>query len=332
MNFLKALISWKLWLNILIGAGLLVGLWYFTFKWLNDYTNHNVKIKVPDLSSMNIQQAMKTLDDLGLEYSVDSVKYSEDYKPFAVLDFYPNAGSTVKPGRRIFIKSNPRTWQPVQLPNLIDKSKRLAFTQLSMRHFVVGDTIYVKDPAKDAVLKVLFNGKEVAAGTFLPRGSVVDLVLGKGFDLDMPVPNLIGMTLQEARKAILDHYFELGSIRFFGTEQDTINGTVVYQDPPYTDTYDEGRPISIWLSTKMLSELKNQTDSLDIIFRRKIKDEDSLYYKSIQRSKEIRINDLPEEIRNQIKYDEAVKSNLKKHDKNNTTHKPKIDTTGISID
>lgn len=202
----------------------------------------------------------------------------------------------------------------MQLPNLIDKSKRLAFTQLSMRHFVVGDTIYVKDPAKDAVLKVLFNGKEVAAGTFLPRGSIVDLVLGKGFDLDMPVPNLIGMTLQEARKAILDHYFELGSIRFFGTEQDTINGTVVYQDPPYTDTYDEGRPISIWLSTKMLSELKNQTDSLDIIFRRKIKDEDSLYYKSIQRSKEIRINDLPEEIRNQIKYDEAVKNNLKKHE------------------
>lgn len=81
MNFLKALISWKLWLNILIGAGLLVGLWYFTFKWLNDYTNHNVKIKVPDLSSMNIQQAMKTLDDLGLEYSVDSVNIQKIINP-----------------------------------------------------------------------------------------------------------------------------------------------------------------------------------------------------------------------------------------------------------
>ena len=329
MNFLKALFSWKLWLNIIIGAIIIVGLWVFSFNWLNSFTNHNVEVKVPDLSQMNIQQAMAELDNLGLEYSVDSVRFSEDYKPFAVLDYYPTAGSSVKPGRKIFIKSNPKTWQPVELPNLIDKSKRLAFTQLTMRHFVVGDTIYIKDPAKDAVLKVLYNGNEVAPGTFLPRGSRVDLVLGKGFDLDVAVPNLVGLTLEEAKATIKENFFELGKVNFLGAGRDTLAATVVYQDPPFGDVYDQGLPISVWISTDMLSNLSEQIDSLDIVFRRKMKKEDSLYYKSVQKSKNIDISNLPESIRNQVKNDEAVKNNLKKKE---TPKKPKIDTTGIIID
>ncbi|MBV7440894.1 PASTA domain-containing protein [Weeksellaceae bacterium TAE3-ERU29] len=332
MDFFKALFSWKLWLNILIGAIIIVGLWFFSFNWLNSFTNHNVEVKVPDLSKMNIQQAMAELENLGLEYSVDSVRFSEDYKPYAVLDYYPIAGSAVKPGRKIFIKSNPRTWQPVELPNLIDKSKRLAFTQLTMRHFVVGDTIYVKDPAKDAVLKVLYNGQEVAAGTLLPRGSRVDLVLGKGFDLDVSVPNLVGLTLDEARATIAENFFELGNINFLGASKDTLSATVVYQDPPFGDIYDQGLPISVWLSTDMVSNLSKQIDSLDIVFRRKMKKEDSLYYKSIQKSKNIDISNLPEEIRNQVKNDDAARNNLNKPKNKKQTNKPKIDTTGIIID
>lgn len=323
MNFLKALFSWKLWLSVLIGAGLLVGVWFMTFRWLDDYTNHNVEIQVPDISKMSIGQAMKVLDKMNLEYSVDSAKFIETVKPFAVLDYYPKAGAKVKPGRKIFIKSNPRTWQPVALPDLIDKSSRLAFTQLSMRHFAVGDTIYVKDPAKGAVLKVLYKGQEVASGTFLPRGSIVDLVLGKGYDLDVSVPNLIGMNLQEARATIKENFFELGNINFFGNDNDTISATVVYQDPPTTDVYDQGLPISIWLSNKMIPELKDKIDSLDIVFRRKIKEDTT----ALQKGK-IEHSNIPEGLKEEIKRQAKQKAEEQKRRENNR----RIDTTGISID
>lgn len=330
MNFIKAFFSWKLWLNIILGIAILVGLWKYVFRWLEDYTLYNVEVEVPDLSTMNIKEAMAQLDELGLTYNVDSIHFTKDKKPYEVLEFFPAAGAKVKPGRRVFIKSNPKTWQPVALPNLIDKSKRLAFTKLGMRHFVVGDTIYEKDPAKDAVLRVLYEGEPVAPETLLPRGAKVDLVLGRGYDYDMPVPNLVGLDLLSATKLIEENYFELGDVHYFDQDNDTVQATVVYQDPPSTDVYDQGLPISIWLSTRTNSELRKEIDSLDIAFRRKITKDDSLYIKSIEKSKKIRISDLPEEVRNQVKYDEVTAPKKKQKSKKAPT--APVDTTGITIE
>ena len=337
MNFLKALISWKLWLSILLGIGVIVGLWFLTFKFLNEFTNHGVEVEVPDLSDLTIQQAMSKLDDLNLKYEVDSVKFTEDYPPYSILEFFPNTGSKVKPGRRIFIKSNPSTWRPIELPDLIDKSMRLAKTQLTMRGFVIGDTIYIEDPAKDAVLGVLYNGDTIQSGKLLPRGSKVDLILGRGFKMDMPVPNVEGLSLSEAKKILADRFFDMGQIYFFGSERDTARVKVVYQDPPPRDLYDEGLPISLWLSSYEKSNLRKQIDSLDLLYRRKVDEKDSLFYNSIESSRNIDIKDLPEEIRNQVKYDQNTNENMRPEEKSveqkkSTTNRPKIDTTGISIE
>ncbi|MDO5655872.1 MAG: PASTA domain-containing protein [Flavobacteriaceae bacterium] len=338
MNFFKALISWKLWLSIVLGIALIVGLWFLSFKFLNEFTNHGVEVSVPDLSDLTIQQAMKKLDELNLRYEVDSIKFTEEHPPFSILEFFPSAGAKVKPGRRIFIKSNPSTWRPVELPDLIDKSKRLALTQLHMRGFVVGDTIYIEDPAKDAVLAVLYGGDTIPAGKLLPKGSVVDLILGRGFNMDMPVPNVEGMSLTQARRILKNQFFDMGQIYYFGNVRDTAVLRVVYQDPPPLDLYDEGLPVSLWLSTSTRAGLKRQIDSLDLVYRRKLDEKDSLFYNSIESSKSINISDLPEEIRNQVKYDQNINQGMRPDDKPKSTPstqgttRPRIDTTGISIE
>lgn len=326
MNFLKAFISWKLWLSILLGFGLVAGLWIFTFRYLDQYTQHGVEVEVPDLSELSVQEAMKLLEEKNLKYEVDSVKFTEDYPPYAILDFYPKEGSRVKPGRRIFIKSNPRTWAPVELPNLVNKSKRLAFTQLNMRGFVLGDTIYVKDAARDAVLAVMYQGDTVQSGALLPKGSKIDLVLGRGLNLDVPVPNLLGLSLNEAKSVIKNNYFDVGQIYFLDS-RDTIQNKIIYQDPPAYDIYDEGLPISLWLSSKSIAENRKTIDSLNIVFRHAV-GEDSLFYKSVESSKSINISDLPEGIRNQVRNErQAPKPRDSQHNS-----KVKIDTTGISIE
>ena len=337
MNFLKALISWKLWLSIVLGIGLIVGLWFLTFKFLDGFTNHGVEVSVPDLSDLTIQQAMAKLDDLNLQYEVDSVKFTEDYPPFSILEFFPATGSKVKPGRRIFIKSNPSTWRPIELPDLKDKSMRLAKTQLTMRGFVIGDTIYIEDPAKDAVLGVLYQGDTIEAGKMLPRGAKIDLILGRGFNMDMPVPNVEGLSLTEARRILTEQYFDMGQIYYFGSVRDTAVVKVVYQDPPPQDLYDEGLPVSLWLSAHPKSSLRSRIDSLDVVYRRKVDEKDSLFYNSIESSKNIDIRDLPEEIRNQVQYDQNTNQNMRPDERpaqnrNQGTTRPSIDTTGISIE
>lgn len=335
MNFFKALISWKLWLSIILGGALLIGLWFYAFKFLDNYTKHGVSVEVPDLSTLNINEAIQKLEELDLRYEVDSVKFTEDYPPYAILDFYPLQGSKVKPGRRIFIKSNPSTWRPVELPDLIDKSSRLAITQLHLRGLVLGDTIYVEDPARDAVLGVMFNGDTIQAGKLLPKGAKIDLILGRGFKMDMPVPNVEGLSLTEARAVLKDRYFDMGQIYYLGGSRDTVNSKVVFQDPPPEDFYDEGLPVSLWLSTRNKSQLKKQLDSLELVYRRKLDEKDSLFYNSIKSSESIDIRDLPEEIRNAVKYDQNTNERMKpevKKEKNTTSEEPLIDTTGISID
>jgi len=262
MNQAKSIL--KVVLNAIIIVALSYGLYYFVFSiWLNSYTNHNESVEVPDLSSMNIQQATQILDDLGLTYEVDSVNYDPKKPSYSIIDYFPNSNSKVKEGRRIFIKANPKTYRPVELPDLIGKSKRLAFTQLDISGLKIGNIIYEPDLAKDAVLKIIYNGKILKAGDILPRFATVDLVLGRGMLTGVRTPNLVGLDLSGAKRIIKENFFEIGQIKYIGSSQDTIGARVVYQFPFNGDAYDQGQPIDIWLSNKTMSELKDQIKMLD---------------------------------------------------------------------
>ena len=255
-------------LNVAIVIALSYGLYHFIFNvWLDSYTNHNEFVEVPDLSKMKINDATAKLEELGLTYEVDSSRFDPNTKPFAIMDFYPTAQSRVKEGRRIFIKSNPRTYRPVDLPDLIGKSKRLALTQLEISGLKIGKILYEPDLAKDAVLKILYNGKIVKAGEQLPRFATVDLVLGRGMLSGVRMPNLINFTLTEAKKSIKDNFFEIGQIKFIGGSNDTINARVVYQFPFSSDTYDQGQPIDIWLSTEPRDKIRAQLKELDVQYK-----------------------------------------------------------------
>lgn len=262
MNSAKSIL--KVVLNAVAVLALSYGAYYFVFNiWLNSYTNHNESVEVPDLTSMSVQQATQVLDDLGLTYEVDSVNFDPKVKPYAIIDFFPNALSKVKEGRRIFIKANPRTYRPVELPDLIGKSKRLAFTQLDISGLRIGKIIYEPDLAKDAVLRIQYNGRILKAGDILPRFAVVDLVLGRGMLTGVRTPNLVGLDLNGAKKIIKDNFFEIGQIKFIGGGNDTIGARVVYQFPFNGDAYDQGQPIDIWLSNKPMSEIRDQLKMLD---------------------------------------------------------------------
>lgn len=264
MRFLKAFTKWQFWASLVLMVGLVYGLYHFTFRvWLDAYTNHNQEIAIPDLSKMKIQDALKQLDELGLTYEIDSVKYDSTRPSFAVLDFYPAAGFKVKEGRRVFIKSNPKTWRPVALPDIIGKSKRLAFTQLKLAGLEVGDTIYEPDIAKDAVLRVLFQGKQISKDTELPRFAKVDVVLGKGLEYGVATPGLVGMSLDQAKSTVMARRFEVGRVTVQGAVTDSLKLKVFYQYPLQGDNYDQGLPVDLWVSEMEPADLQIFVKDLD---------------------------------------------------------------------
>ena len=85
---LKSLFHWKVLVNLLVAAAVFTGLVWLTFRWLELHTNHGKEIPVPNVMNKSVHDAIKILDDSGLEYEVDSFKYDPKYRPFQVLQIY----------------------------------------------------------------------------------------------------------------------------------------------------------------------------------------------------------------------------------------------------
>ena len=142
---LKSLFHWKVLVNIIVAAVVFFGLVWLTFRWLEYHTKHGEETPVPNVMNISVQKAIKQLEDAGLTYEVDSGNYDPKFRPFQVLGVYPNPGARVKDGRIITLKVNPRTYAPVQVPDILDTYKGLAFIRLEQVGLKVGDTIYLID-------------------------------------------------------------------------------------------------------------------------------------------------------------------------------------------
>lgn len=182
MSLIKFVVS-KTFLKQLIIAG--VGILVFIFvimKWLTISTNHDQKIEVPNLQKMSLENVEKTLEDLDLNYVViDSASYNPNYPKKSVIEQSPEAGDFVKENRKIYLTLNPSGYKNVEVPNLFGKTKRQATTQLVSIGFRIStNTVYVSDIAKDVVRGLKFNGKNLKAGTKIPKNSVITLKLGDG--------------------------------------------------------------------------------------------------------------------------------------------------------
>lgn len=267
---LKSLFHWKVWVNLIVAIGLLVGLVWLTFRWLEYHTDYGQEIPVPNVVNMSVKEAIKELEEQGLSYEVDSFKYDPKYRPLQVLDVFPKPGAKVKGSRNIILKVNPTTWAKVQVPDVLNIYKGLAFRQLEQVGLKVGDTIYENNIQKDAVIRMLYNGSTLEPGTLLPRFSTINVVVGSGPMRDIMVPNLVGLTVAEAKRVIAQNLFEEGLIEFEDGEDD--KAIVYYQDPRPSDFRDQGMQIDIWASHKTLAELRNEIAELNKVYRRVLMD------------------------------------------------------------
>lgn len=266
---LKSLFNWKVLLNLIVAIGVFVGLVWLTFRWLEYHTHHGQEIPVPNVVNKSVQDAIKVLDDTGLEYEVDSAEYNPKYRPFQVLQVYPVPGSRVKDGRAIVLRVNPRTWAKVEVPDVINKYSGLAFQRLEQVGLKVGDTIFEPSIQKDAVIRILYNGNEVKPKTKLARFSTVDVVIGSGPLRNIAIPNVVGLTVKEARQVIARSMFEVGIVDHEDGSKDE-SDVIYYQDPAAGDVRDQGMQIDLWASKRTLAELSAKIEQLNSTYRMKV--------------------------------------------------------------
>jgi eukaryotic-like serine/threonine-protein kinase len=220
--------------NLIAALVVILVLFLGIYFGLKAYTKHGVAIEVPQVKGMQIDQAIQALEKADLEYFVDSV-YQMDMKPGLVIEQDPEPKSHVKTGRTIYLTIITQVPPDVAFPSIVDKTLIEATAILRNQSLKVGDTVYVSDIARDVVLDVKFAGQPLQAGRMVPKGSKVTLVLGNGRGAsEVELPNLIGLSLSEARFALTGVGLSLGTINYSGAVLDSLSATVISQLPDTT--------------------------------------------------------------------------------------------------
>ena len=181
VNFLK---SKSFLLQLVIAFGIVVILGFVLLKFLDFKTNHGEEIEVPDLSKMQVTIADDRLKDLGLELLLlDTVDFRKDMPPYSVVEQDPKAGSTVKDGRKIYVKINAGGYTDVSLPDFDEKTYRQISANLKSMGLKEGKITYKPNIAKDIVLGLTQNGKSLKPGDKVKKNSTIDFVLGDGKEI-----------------------------------------------------------------------------------------------------------------------------------------------------
>ncbi len=235
-NFFGYLTTKTFRTNLYWALAVLVAFLLISFYSLRFYTLHGEGVAVPKLKGLTIENAIQVLESQGFRYQIDSV-YQPNQAPGIVIEQDPDPNTNVKPNRIIYLTVITRLSPIVRFPELSNKTYLEAEATLSNFGLKVGDTTYVSDVAKDVVLQFLFKGRVLQAGDEIPKGSIVNLVLGDGLgSSEVDIPDLVGLTLEEARMALSGSSLKLGIISFQGSSRDTMNLKISKQSPALSDS------------------------------------------------------------------------------------------------
>ena len=250
-NFLLSKLFLK---NLGLAVIIIVGLIMVLLIWLNFYTRHGQARPIPDFYGLTMEQTARLAKKNRLKYQVIDSVYTSLVPRGCVAEQNPKPGFKVKKWRNVVLTINAYNPEMVAMPNLVDLPIRQAIALIASAGLEMGQLRYRPDLSIDVVIEQLYNGKKITEGDSLQKGSVIDLVLGKGLSNQRTsIPDLTGMTLEPARKKILISSLNLGTYIYDNTiinSKDSLNAFVYKQNPEYREesSLQMGSAIYLWLT------------------------------------------------------------------------------------
>jgi beta-lactam-binding protein with PASTA domain len=245
-----------LWVNIIAAFGLLVVLVFLLFGSLQWITGFGKSEKVPSIVGQNAMAAKKILEEKGFQVALQDSVYVDSIPKLAVVKQSPEADAIVKKGRTIYLTINRMVPPLVEMPNLIGFSIRSAEMYLQSLGLKLGYVNYKPDIARNAVLEQLLADQNIKPGTKITLGSTIDLILGSGVTgAEMDVPNLVGLTLNEAKNLLGSISLNLGSIIAVSSISDSGAAYIVRQNPQLFTEATPGQRVNNKIRTGQLLDV-----------------------------------------------------------------------------
>jgi eukaryotic-like serine/threonine-protein kinase len=240
--------------NLGLAAVIVVGFIMALLIWLNFYTRHGQSRPVPEFVGLTMDQTVQLAKKSKVRFQIIDSVYTSEVPRGCIAEQNPKAGFKVKKWRNIMLTINAFNPELVAMPNLVNLPKRQAYALIESSGLEMGTPRYIPDISIDVVIKQLYNGREIQEGDSIQKGSVIDLVLGKGLSNQRTtVPDLIGMNLESAKNRIFGASLTLVTSIYDNsiiTGADSANAFVYKQNPDISNdaTLQLGSSIYLWLT------------------------------------------------------------------------------------
>lgn len=236
----------------------------FFYVFLPSRTNHGETMTVPKLTGLHLDEIEDYVGN-HLRYEVSDSGFSDVYEPLTVLEQYPKPGHKVKEKRMIYLTVNRTVPPTVPIPDLIDHSLINADAVLKSNELKRGEISFKPSPYLNLVLEMQHEGEKLEPKSRLPKGSVIDLVVGDGYGRNQKfgAPDLRNLSLDEAKFNIVGSSLNMGVIIL---KEDTTGHTpiVVKQKPDPDVEVRMGETIDLWVATEPDSSIYEAEEIMDI--------------------------------------------------------------------
>lgn len=248
-----------LFINIICIVIFFVAVFFVFTSWINSYTLHGESVEVPNYSNLDFEAAQVLAERDGLKLKINDTLCVDYAQPGVIVDHYPSAGSKVKKGRTIYLSINSSSPVMVIMPKITDVSLRQATQILENKGLKVGVIEYKPDFANNYVFEQRYNTKQIEPGTKIPKGSSIDLLVGKGGDdVLIGIPSLIGLSWNVLNDSLVSRGLNVNPI--FTPEvltmADTLKARVRRQSPAYIEgaKMTASETIDVWFSLDPIEE------------------------------------------------------------------------------
>lgn len=264
LGFLKSRKFWITLGGVVLVFALIFVLFFYLF--LPSYTRHGKEVTVPDLTKMNLEEAQQALDEAGLRHEVADSVFQAGRGPLDVVSQEPAGGSSVKPGRRIYLVVNKSAPPMVKFPEgVTGVSNYQAKLRLESWNLVVKEIVLKPSPYRNLVLEAKYKNKTIKPGEVLPVGSSIVLVVGEGEGKELiEVPDLVGKPYAEAIDILSRLGLNIGVMTYEPGSSEK-PGMVLQQKPRYVpgDSINLGADVSLIISGEEPKETQESIHSDD---------------------------------------------------------------------
>lgn len=210
-------------------AFLLAFLWAF-LSFGNFWSNSTVD--VPNVVGKQLSVATRLLEERHLRVSSSEVTNS-DVPAGQVISQSPEPGESVKEQRMVHLVVSKGAGD-ITIPDLQGMSFDQAREKLKALGLSIGKITYENDPSKDDGV-VLSQGLQ--AGGKASKGATVDITINQTKGTTVEIPNVVGMTIKEAKEALGNLGLSIGKIS--GSNEDSAVVTAVSPAPGSSVKRDE---------------------------------------------------------------------------------------------